>query len=217
MRRLKHSLMTRRDRFVWGARVAAFALCLGVACAAVAEPVAFGVKLGAVLSDQDYDYDDGTFAYNPRSSVGPVMGLFVAMAHTPFLSSRLDVLYIRKGSEIKVLEPSPAELKDEISYLSLSPQLKAAVPLGPGSPFVVAGPRLDIKLGGDSELNAVASNGLESTVWGMTVGCGYQIPIAGTRYMFVEIVYHGDFSDAYEFTRLNVRNRAVVLTAGMSF
>ena len=211
--------MYRSHRFDMSIIVAALALCFSTVTATASEPVSFGVKLGAVISDQDYDYEEDAFAYNPRSSVGPVMGLFVEMPHTSCLSSRLDLLYIRKGSEVKVLEPVPAELKDEIDYLSISPQLKAAVPLGPGSPFVVAGPRLDIKLGGDSELNAVASDSLESTVWGMTVACGYQIAIGESRIIFVEIAYHGDFSDAYDFDlpRLNVRNRAVVLTAGMSF
>jgi hypothetical protein len=186
----------------------------------------YGAQTGVVVSDQDYTYRDTEFTFNPRSSIGGTLGVYADLAWSRTLSTRLQVLYVRKGSEAKVLYTeigvplesgaAPKPLKDAIDYLSIVPLLKAGVSFGPGRPYVMVGPRLDLKVGGDSELNSVASDGLETLNWGVTGAVGYELPVGESHRLTLEIHYHRDFSDAYRLTRLTVRNRALIVMVGMT-
>ncbi|MBD3258095.1 outer membrane beta-barrel protein [candidate division GN15 bacterium] len=195
---------------------------------AVAQPesLTFGVMAGPVLSDQSYTFVDPTLEFDPRSSVGISLGMFADWRRSRFVSARLEMLYIRKGSEVKVRnygsDFTPGEntdtlqLNDNIDYLSVAPGLKVHWPRGDGGPYALVAGRLDIKLGGDSELNAVTTEELEPVVWGATLGAGYDLPIGDSRLLSFETTFHLDFTDAYDLPRAKVRNRAFVFLLGMT-
>ena len=197
-----------------------------VAAGETARSIEFSVRAGLVISDQDYDYDDAAFSFDPRSSIGAALAVDVSWPLTCSFAMRGEVMYIRKGSEVKVLNTTvggvigggnhPAELKDAIDYLAIAPLATASLSAGRFRPYVLAGPRLDIKLGGDSELNAVTSDGLESTIWGLTVGLGCTLKLSDTRSVLCEVQYHRDLTDAYDLAIVDVRNRAVVFLVGLT-
>lgn len=186
----------------------------------------FGAQVGLVVADQDYTYREVEFNFNPRSSLGATIGLYVDRDLTPVLSGRLQLLYVRKGSEVKLFNTEydfgygivddSVRLKDEIDYLSVVPMLRLVGPLGPGRPYLMAGPRLDVRLNGNLDLNTLASDKLESLIWGATAAVGYEVPLSEWRRLSVEVHYHHDFSDAYDLTKLSVRNRAVIVLVGMT-
>ncbi|MGH8016443.1 MAG: hypothetical protein ACREBV_09645, partial [Candidatus Zixiibacteriota bacterium] len=85
------------------------------------------------------------------------------------------------------------------------------------SPYLIAGPRIDVLLSSDTEVEKVARKDLESTVFGASVGAGIKLSVSPAASLFVEGVYQPDISDAFKFPTLNIKNNSFLISAGLSF
>ena len=190
--------------------------------------VQFGVKAGLSRAGQTWEYRLGTREHDHR--FGFAFGNFADIPLTPILALRLDALYVQKGSQVLVRTVGypgvPSQylmFKDRIDYLSLSLTGKANLLSGPVGIYLMGGPRLDIKVGGEFELtHGLLSDSLyNSTVTGLVLGGGVEIAVSPCRLVLMEFRYDHDLTDAGEYPTgggdLIIKSNSFQILAGLRF
>ena len=192
--------------------------------ASVAEAAGkFGAKVGLVIADQTYSYSNEWGEIDRDSKTGVVFGLFTDYQFIAGIAIRPEFQYVQKGCKDEVLETTEAypegigtlKIVDHVDYLSIPVMLKIGLPGGVQSLYLVAGPRLDIKLRTKSDFNSFVMDKFESTVFGATFGVGKQFSFGPLPAVLVEFNYYHDFSDAYKGDVLTIKNKGFALVAGV--
>jgi hypothetical protein len=109
------------------------------------------------------------------------------------------------------------KIAERVDYLSLQALLKLKAPLAGLAPYALGGPRLDIKVGGSSDMPSIDQDDYKTVVAGLTLGGGLQYPIPAIGAIFVEFDYYLDLTDAYDRELLSIRNRTFALLGGIAF
>lgn len=194
-------------------------------------PIKFGVKAGWSFAKQTWEYARylGTVERDQRT--GLAAGLFADMAVTPAVGLRGEFLYVQKGNQVEVpyrTYAGPAgtlTFKDRIDYLSIVATGKLNLTRQPVGVYLLAGPRLDIKLSTSSDIDSPATDSLidsyKATVPGLTFGGGLEKTVGSFGTVLLEFRYDYDFADAIKYVGtengVTIKNDGFQVLAGLRF
>lgn len=209
------------------------AVCLMLAGAQNAAAVSIGAKIGLSFAKQDYKYASPRPEFDTDTRIGPAAGIFAEQPLLPYLSLRAEALYIQKGFKTDL--PFFTDLDESftktvyyrLDYLSLNALAKASLPT---HTYLIAGPRLDVRLGiHDDALDIIPSrmeDEYSSTIFGATFGIGQEAKLAAVGVIFIEGQYYLDFGNLYDHeltaddkigTLTAMENRAFSVFVGLRF
>ncbi|MEW5796605.1 MAG: porin family protein [Candidatus Zixiibacteriota bacterium] len=202
-------------------------------CASAGARPRLGIKAGMVWADQTWEYREILGAVERDTRTGLAFGPCVDVGLTPVFGLQAEALYVQKGNQLKVPiydQSSPVPIgtrvfEDRITYLSLLASLKVQALGGPLGFYVLGGPRVDLKLGTDSDINDSDMDRIldsyQSTVAGATVGVGLQHAFGSFGPILLEARYDLDFSEAAKHVNdentLTIDNKSFAILVGLVF
>ena len=193
-----------------------------------------GVKVGMAFAKQDYTYSDPTFQFENSYRKGLSAGLFIEQPLAPVLSLRAEGMFVTKGFKVSVLQTDPdgapvprtVDYEYGIDYLSMGFLGKASLPTGT---YVMAGPRLDVRLNTEDNRVQLMPQELEdrfaSTIFGWTLGVGQSFSMTPGAGFFVEGQLYLDQDEVYDRSSngivtgslKTIKNKSFGLFAGVRF
>lgn len=184
----------------------------------------YGIKAGSVAANQTWDYVSLN-DLDTKARFGFVGGVFLEMLDVPYISVVAELDYIQKGFKYKV-EVATVDRPDgtgqfithepSVDYLSIPIMGKLRFEFTSISPYLIAGPRLDILIKKDSkEFDAVFDKFSETNI-GATIGAGAEINLINI-FLFGEIRYSPTLQDDFNNDFLAVRNKSVEFILGIGF
>ena len=160
-------------------------------------------------------------------------GVFLEWLDIPYFSVVTQLSYVQKGVGLEWEYQSYEEplgtgefftAHARLDYLSLAVLAKASVPSSLISPYVVAGPRLDILLdhASDHYLSLASLYELfDPTVLGLSVGAGLQTRCLFSALFFLQFRYEIDLHDSFksygDLFHTKVKNSSFDISAGIGF
>ncbi len=181
-------------------------LLAGVATAAQAQEVRFGLKGGVNYSTLATKNDEGA-----ESKIGLLGGAFANLGLSDLISVQPEVLYSQKGAQLKDM----SDVKIKLNYIDVPVLVK----VNAGGLFFEGGPQVGFlasaKVTNGSQSEDLKEN-LKSVDFGYAVGLGYQAesgPMIGLR-------YNGGITDINKNNSNNddkTRNSAFQLYVGFAF
>jgi len=163
----------------------------------------WGFLAGYTSADQNWE--PSLFDLEKREGIHA--GVYAEWLSLPHVSLITELMYTQKGAgtEIFITDESGPDIIGvwtvyaTFDYLSLPVLGKLSVPSSTLSPYLLAGPRLDILLGHsqDDDFMELVNEEYETFVVGFTVGGGVQAPSILPGNIFVEFRANFDITDAY--------------------
>lgn len=216
---------SRRTRRMTSALVIVALACGAAAVPVGAGPVIFGAKAGLSISNQNYEYDNGTLAFERDPRTGLAVMVLAEFNLTPVFSLQPELGFVQRGSSvelIRVSETSPEpigslKLDDRVDYIVFPVHVKAILPAAKYRPYVLAGPRIDWKINDDSESSSILAREYETFVYGGSAGIGLEYGYGPVGAIVAEFVYQFDFSDAASGGAVEVTNESFLILLGYTF
>jgi Outer membrane protein beta-barrel domain len=185
----------------------------------------YGLKLASTSASQNLEYSTPPWGWWSGSKTTPKPGfniaLFAEWFNVPFFSVVSQIEYAQRGAHLEYAVPGGRWSTDgRVDYLSVPLLAKVTVPMGPASPYLLAGPRADFLVGyQDVEIqpntNPLYSN-FKKAILGGSIGLGVEtgslLPVA----LLAELRYNVDFFDSYNKDNLKVRNNAIDVWLGVA-
>ncbi len=183
----------------------------------------YGFKLGAVAANQTWQYTN--WSVPPKDyRWGFAASAYLELFDCVNFSALIEAQYSQKGfSETLPIttESQPDGTGEFITmapradYLSLPLLAKVQLPLSDWTPYLLAGPRLDILLSTKADEYSVIFDKLKTPEFGATVGVGVEFTSILPMAVLTEIRYNPSFVDAYSSNFLTVRNRSLDFLLGV--
>jgi opacity protein-like surface antigen len=178
-----------------------------------------------VLASQTWDY--GTLAndLDTESRWGVDAGVFVEWLTMPVFSISSELHYMQKGMKLSILLTSEQDPEGWGEYLTRSPRvdylsalvLAKARLLDHGvSPYLLAGPRLDVLLQTKGDGFELVLDRFRETDVGVTVGAGIEVNASDAVALGAEFRYSPSLSDGYS-SGLTVRNSSMEFLVVVGF
>jgi hypothetical protein len=190
----------------------------------------WGFKAGYTSATLDWEHDFIPSEDLTRTS-GLSVGVFTEWFDYRNLSLTVGMNYEQKGTgfhqDVRVFVPGPVVAKTSFSrthYLSFPFLAKYKIGDARVSPYLLAGPRVDVFLGYSKDESAFVwgiEDEFADVVFGLSAGIGTQWRAFGSRTMLVEFVYNYDPFPLYEFTNQatgneqSVRNNSFNISLGL--
>jgi opacity protein-like surface antigen len=187
----------------------------------------YGIKAGATLASEDWDYKKLSIDFNPDSRWGLSLGIFSEFLNIPYFSVVTELNYVQKGMNIE-LQVSTISNPDgtgeyytydsRVDYLNLSALGKFRFDFTSFTPYVVIGPKVDFEINNVNsfgEANEVEEK-FNEIMYGIKVGGGAEIKLSDFR-LLAEIIYDYNFNDLYENEHLIVTASSVDFRIGIMF
>jgi hypothetical protein len=187
----------------------------------------FGFKAAITSANQDFEYSLFSTDLKMKRRVGFNFGVYAEWLDIPYLSLVSQVEYAQRGMGMDFLitgSQGPQALGTKtifsrVDYISIPILLKFRLQGSVITPYVLAGPRLDVLAGYESPdgvFNSVYDTFKHTTLGGSVAG-GLQIQSVLPVTIVVEARYNLDFVDSYETTLLKVRNNSFDFWLGLAF
>lgn len=192
----------------------------------------FGVKGGVAVAKQSWSYSD-ILSFENNFKLGLAGGVIAEYKLAPRIALRGEALLVQKGFKKAIWtlrysgEPLLESYKYRVDYLALNLLPKAQAPFGT---YLLAGPRLDLRLGDGTNLNDPLLDSIETnysnSIFGLTFGLGHEFRTGTRAVIFLEGQYYldlgevasrEDFGPDFDGTLESVKNRAFALFAGVRF
>ena len=193
-----------------------------------------GVKIGLAFAKQNYSYSDPALKFDNSYRKGISAGLFIEQPLIPSLAVRAEGMFVQKGFKVNVLQtdlngtpiPRTTDLQYRIDYFTLDLLGKASFPSGT---YLLAGPRLDIKLNTNESAPSLLPTELEDkfskTMFGWTLGVGQSLALTPKIGLFVEGQLYLDQGKLYDKSKNGIasgsletiKNKSFALFAGVRF
>ena len=187
----------------------------------------YGFKIGATISNQEWDYNNYLPELNPETRWGINVGVFSEFLNIPYLSLVTELNYVQKGMK-KDLPVSTITNPDRtgeyitwdtrVDYLNLSALGKFRLDFSLFTPYIVTGPKVDFEINQENSLgftNIVEEN-FNEVMYGLKVGIGTEVEL-GTFNLLAEILYDYNFNDLYEGEYLTVSSDSFDFRIGIMF
>ncbi|HWR84154.1 MAG TPA: porin family protein [Candidatus Deferrimicrobium sp.] len=186
----------------------------------------FALKAGIATAEQEFNY---TYLGSPDfdSRTGLDIGLSAEWPLLRPISLGAEVHYVQKGMVIRFLQldyaraptgRSISRLDNRVDYISLPLALRASMPLGNHRFFLLAGPRVDLKIGHEWPFEEdILYSEFDKSVIGAIVGVGAVIEVDRAMGLLFEANYHHDYSHSYRSHLLTVKNRSWQILIGIEF
>lgn len=209
-------------------------LLLLLASAAIALPVSgqifrgYGVKIGVTFSDvRSPDLDLGgeePISFDTKRRIGVLASAYLEWLNLPAVSIVTEAGYVQRGytteHEGRDAQNNPAgtvRFTTRFDYVSFAMQGKVRLPSATLVPYAVAGPRLDIFVGGDPNEEGTLASSYSTTAFGGTVGAGLEAPRILLVRLFGEIRYNFDITNSLPDVPRDAFNNAIDLLVGVRF
>lgn len=184
----------------------------------------YGLKGGVAAATQNWSFM-GEFTLDAGTRWGLDAGLFVEFFDHPNLSVLLEARYVQKGfsedfdltSEENPESFGTATFTPRVDYVVIPLVAKARIPLSGFSPYLFAGPTLNVLLGYKGAEFEEVYKDLKKTEFGGSFGLGCEIPAWGETTILIEGSYSPSFSDAYANEFLTITNSAFEILIGIAF
>jgi hypothetical protein len=175
-----------------------------------------GLKVGATLTSQEWDYSLGSI--DPDNRMGFNIGVFAEFFDLQFFSVVGEVNYVQKG--LTNLEGIVAETllggDVRLNYLNLAALAKLRFNYVVFSPYIVAGPKIDIELNREAAIeNLVVSNFSKERV-GFKLGIGTELDLKSVI-LLAEFLYDADFNELYNENNLVIDSKSYDFRIGILF
>lgn len=190
----------------------------------------FGLKAGVSLANQDviFQLPDTEYQMETALIAGPTASLLVEYMWGKGWGIQMDAGYIPKGSSTttesisvlhlennRVVENKGASSRSSFHYLSFAPQLRYRILRGNFTPYLLAGPRLDVLLGYESDA-AYPLEEQRSVIPGLSFGLGAEAWFGQTG-IFFEMQYQGDLFPVTGTDPVLINNLAGLFTIGLRY
>lgn len=183
----------------------------------------FGVKMGFSLSNQRFDYTQ--FSSDFDDILGNNMALSLEWPATRHFNILAELHFVQKGMTDNVVvtagnSPEPVgelKFKNRVNYLSVPVLAKVGLRSKSLSPYVIAGPRVDFKLGYESGFFDEIYDDFKSITFGASLGLGTELNLGANFTPLLEVRYSPDFSKSYSTELLTVRNQSFEFLFGVKF
>ncbi len=190
-----------------------------------ADGLSFGLLGGLNSSQFEFNYTEMPGLFDPDARLGLRLGGFVEYPVSGPFAVQVGVNYVERGYAYTVTLTSEqgAETGEEtfspfLSYVSVPMMLKWQPQSGGVDPFVVAGPRFDIKAGhSDDPEWGDLYGGFRDTQWGMTIGGGAEVAVSPRLSVIFGVLYNFDFDDAYKTDLLTIKRESLDFVTGLRF
>ena len=184
-----------------------------------------GIKVGGTASNQKWEYAPSSpISLNPDTKIGITVGAFAEFLNLPFISLIGEVNYVEKGMQMDVLvtgvnDPGGAveELwKAGFNYLNLSLLAKVRLDGIIFTPYLLAGPKVDIEINRSGKLITAGSifNDFKKNRIGFKAGIGTEVKLFKITFL-AEVLYDADLGTLYEGGLLKVTSSAVDFRTGV--
>lgn len=187
----------------------------------------FGLKLGGTASYQDWKHYSSGYAgsYDTDTKNGFNIGAFAEFFHHPFMSMVAEVNYVEKGTQREIPAATirgplvPGEKQTwtfGINYLNFTFLAKARMDGIICTPYLVAGPKLDIELNKTSGYKDISFyKDFSKTRLGFKAGVGTEIKLFGINFL-AEALWDTDFGNLYDGETTKITASAVDFRGGFS-
>jgi hypothetical protein len=191
-----------------------FVLFAGISQAQILRTAGF--KLGLTFANQDWNYPIANVDQDSRAGFNA--GIFAEFFNMPLLSVIGELNYVQKG--VKNLDAVIAENllggNIRLNYLNFSALGKLRIDYMAVSPYVVAGPKLDIEISRDAAVQNIIVNNFNKERLGFKLGFGTEIHFPSVS-MLVEFIFDSDFNDLYNNNNLTIDTKSYDLRVGLMF
>lgn len=197
-------------------------------------PFDIGGKIGLARAAQEFNYADSRYDKDYGWRTGVAGGWLAERKIGPMLAGRMEVLYVPKGHKANHVILNEADLTTDtlmlayrVDYISVEFLAKATLSTGT---YLLAGPRLDIKIGSHQDNPFIIPKSLEDefkpTIVGITLGAGQEFNLTGFGTIFIEGQYYWDLGKLYNHDLLGtdkvmtlafIKNKAFAIFAGIRF
>jgi hypothetical protein len=183
----------------------------------------YGIKLGAVSGNQTWHYastSDLTTDYR----WGITGGVYLELLDVPLISFVAEIQYTQKGmtSSIPVTTESQPystgqfiTVSPRVDYLSVPLLAKLRLPSHIITPYIIAGPRVDILVSKRGDGFEEVVDKFKSTDIGGTFGADIELHTLLPVGLLAEPRYNPSFKDAFDNSFLTVRNRSFDFLLGL--
>lgn len=180
----------------------------------------YGIKVGMANTSQSWNYSgplSGLEVFN-KSRVGLDLGIYSEWFNLPIISMLTEIHYIQKGCKGEFVVSTmnnpdgTGEMKTStprIDYISIPLLAKIRYNIKSIILYGIAGPRLDILIGKNSDATGAVLDDLKKTDFGGTFGIGFELLLKKTYRIGGEFRY--SFSSQYIYSNrwLNVKNKSL--------
>jgi hypothetical protein len=175
-----------------------------------------GIKAGLTFANQDWNHP--ITDVGPDSRAGFNLGIFAEFFDMPLFSVVGELNYVQKG--VRNIEGQIAETllggNIRLNYLNISALAKLRIDYPAVSPYIVAGPKLDIELNRDAAVENIIVNNFNKERLGFKLGVGTEIRFPALT-MLAELIYDADFNELYNSNNLSINTKAYDLRIGIMF
>ena len=188
----------------------------------------YGLKIGATISNQEWNYSTLPIDFDPDNRWGLNLGVFTEFLDIPYFSLVTELNYVQKGmieEDIPVTTVTNPDGTGEyvtwdtrVDYLNLCALGKLRLDFSLFTPYLLIGPKVDF------EINLINSLGLTNEVednynkiiYGVKLGGGTEIKLTSFS-ILAEIIYDYNFNDLFENENLIVTASSVDFRLGIMF
>jgi hypothetical protein len=180
----------------------------------------YGFKIGTVTATQSFDYSV-RLSLPTEYRWGIDASAFVELFPTQYFSLLSELHFIQKGFSIPLVETTIAAPegtgqiiinRPRLDYLAIPLLAKFRMESGAISPYIFAGPRIDVLLGKDDiSLEYVRSD------FGATLGIGAEFSVMAAPSFLIEGRYSPSFRHAFENENVTVTNKSFEILVGAMF
>lgn len=189
----------------------------------------YGIKLGGTASYQKWEYSPSSPVNlsDPGTKNGLNIGGFVEFLQIPVFSVVAEVNYIERGMQRDVAGTSITSPDGTggtggtktwtlgLNYLNISLLGKARMDGIICTPYLIAGPKVDLEISKSDDLNTTFSNDFSKTRFGFKAGVGTEIKLFGINFL-AEVLWNADLGNLYEGGMLKITTSAVDFRGGFS-
>jgi hypothetical protein len=183
----------------------------------------YGFKLGAVSASQTWHYTD-TSDLTTGYRWGVTGGVYVEVLDIPLLSFIAEIQYTQKGMTFSVPVTTESQpngtgqfitMSPRVDYLSVPLLAKLRLPSPIITPYLIAGPRVDLLLFKRADGFEAVIDKFESTDFGGTIGLGVELHTLLPVGLLAELRYNPSFRDSFKDEFLSVRNHSFDFLLGL--
>jgi len=211
------------------------AKCLPVLCIAILAPSiskarvvkSFGLKAGAVVAEQSWDYFAGPLSgFDPGYSNrwGFDIGSYVEWFNVPYLSLLTEVHYVQKGMSYKVVEVTYNQptgtgryitFRPRVDYVSVPVLVKIQLRVSRFEPYFLLGPRFDFLVNRNDEATGLVYDDFNESDIGGTFGVGFELLRLLPVGLLTEFRFSPSFNRSFRGEFLEVKNKSFELLLGV--
>lgn len=181
----------------------------------------YGLKVGLVSANQDFNYEY-EFDMESEFIMGGCLGLYYEWFEIKGFRLLTELNWVQKGMKDSIMEIDSVgnflgeeEYTHRLNYLSVPVLVKLFLENDILTPFLNLGIRFDFLMSYNSEIYTSLYDEFSGYVIGADLGIGFQKKLIKDRNLSLEIRYSMDLTDSYSGDYLTIKNSATQIIFGI--